>query len=500
MSDTKFLSYLALTLTITGILFLGVSSAITAAMDCEGNVFYVMDGDHLLHERPSLFAPDEDLKSGTQICVVAVRKRILTTWLQVRTEDGREGWVDERNVGTQQEYRDSLTTEAPAKETPTLTPVMPVPMPATGAAGVHSNRLERLVVSPHLQDFVYDRSEWRHWTDADGDCQNTRAEVLIAESLAPVTFRANNPCVVHSGLWAGPWGGARHTLASELDIDHHVPLFNAHLSGGARWSAAEKRFYANDLSLAAALQATRNSLNRQKGGRGPEEWRPPLQDAWCVYAQDWIDVKHKYSLTVTVLEKAALQDMLATCEGHTAPAAVQPVMPTSPSRLPEPGEGEGAWYTVVSGDSLGRIAARHGCQLHVLVAVNQISNPSVIHVGARLWIPTHCAALASLTPAFVPPPTPPVALPLPTATLARTSTPIPPVPTPTPVPPPALPQVHRYSYQCTEEPYNPPPTPTKPYKTCSSFSTRDEFDQYYGGSFHRRHDRDKDCIPCENLN
>lgn len=173
------------------------------------------------------------------------------------------------------------------------------------------------VIAAVVPDLIaYDRDDWQHWIDADSDCQNTRAEVLITESTAAVTFTsASGGCTVETGLWVGPFSGQTFTVASDVDVDHMVPLKNAHDSGGWAWSSARKRDYANDLSDPQHLVAVDDGTNQSKGARGPEAWKPPIEPYWCQYAVDWVNIKVRWELTVTVAEWAALRGMLETCPG-----------------------------------------------------------------------------------------------------------------------------------------------------------------------------------------
>ena len=160
----------------------------------------------------------------------------------------------------------------------------------------------------------YDRGEWRHWVDEDGDCQDARQEVLVAESLEPVTSETDRQCRVEWGRWWAPH--LQHHLENprHIDVDHHVPLKNAHLSGGWRWDAERKKEFANYLDDPAHLVAISARHNRSKGSRGPEEWAPPDNDLWCEYALDWTEIKAHWGLTMTPVESEIVMDMLGTCE------------------------------------------------------------------------------------------------------------------------------------------------------------------------------------------
>ena len=91
----------------------------------------------------------------------------------------------------------------------------------------------------------YNRDDWNHWIDENGDCQNTRHEVLIEESFESVTYTNDTNCSVSTGKWFDNYTGQYYYNASEIEIDHFIPLKNAHQSGGFNWSSTKKEEFAN---------------------------------------------------------------------------------------------------------------------------------------------------------------------------------------------------------------------------------------------------------------
>ena len=203
-------------------------------------------------------------------------------------------------------------TSQPAPPLPSATPIPATSVPSTPEASAIILRIKVAELSDDLPR--YDRGEWRHWTDEDRDCRDARQEALIAESTVEVTYADGDKCRVQKGHWVGPYTGTEVTDPSDLDIDHMVPLANAHRSGGWSWSSEKKSAYANHLAYPGHLVATTARANRTKGAKGPEEWRPPDEGYWCQYALDWIEIKRAWNLTATEEEFNALREMAGTCE------------------------------------------------------------------------------------------------------------------------------------------------------------------------------------------
>ena len=159
---------------------------------------------------------------------------------------------------------------------------------------------------------AYDRDLYGGWIDADGDCQDTRQEVLIQESLERVVLD-DRGCKVVSGRWYDPYTGQTFTNPRQLDIDHFIPLAEVHRSGGHSWTSAERKTYANDLSIAETLIAVSASANRSKGGRDPARWLPPNADFRCEYVETWVWLKEQWGLKMDAAESAKVDQIVTGC-------------------------------------------------------------------------------------------------------------------------------------------------------------------------------------------
>lgn len=224
---------------------------------------------------------------------------------------------------------------APASLPATVPPVIVATVTFTDSTTLPS--LEISEVPEGIPD--YDRGDWKHWIDVDRDCQNTRAEVLIAESVAQIEFRDDRQCTVDTGQWLALYTGTVVIEAGDLDIDHMVPLASAHKSGGWAWNPQEKEDYANDLSFDGHLIAVTASANRSKRAKGPEEWKPPDRGYWCEYAVNWITVKAAWDLSATAGEWTSLEEMLDTCADEVTVEkgeAIATVVPSSSTPEPSP--------------------------------------------------------------------------------------------------------------------------------------------------------------------
>ena len=126
----------------------------------------------------------------------------------------------------------------------------------------------------------YSRKKYDHWIDEDRDCQKTRSEILIRDSLSKVKFYKRKRCNVKSGKWKCPLTGRTYTSAKKVSIDHLVPLKHAHYKGAYKWSYSKKRKFANDPSN---LLVTQMKANKDKGHKGPVKWKPYHKPSWCMY-------------------------------------------------------------------------------------------------------------------------------------------------------------------------------------------------------------------------
>lgn len=174
--------------------------------------------------------------------------------------------------------------------------------------------IDRLPVADEVRD-GYSRSAFKHWNAGEirGDGCDTRKEVLIHEAIEPPTIGPN--CSLTGGTWWSYYDEVTVASASDLDIDHMVPLAEAWDSGAYAWTAQRREAYANDQSAEESLLAVTGKTNRSKGDKDPAEWLPPAGGALCRYLSEWTGTKLRWDLSADQVEQGGLTDLAGECEG-----------------------------------------------------------------------------------------------------------------------------------------------------------------------------------------
>ena len=91
------------------------------------------------------------------------------------------------------------------------------------------------------------------------DNQNSRAEALVASSTTQVRFASDRSCRVVTGRWISSFTGNVIQNASDIDIDHLVPLAWSWGRGASEWTDEKRLRFANDPVNLLPVEA---SLNR----------------------------------------------------------------------------------------------------------------------------------------------------------------------------------------------------------------------------------------------
>ncbi|NNU27992.1 HNH endonuclease family protein [Isoptericola sediminis] len=180
-----------------------------------------------------------------------------------------------------------------------------------------TRQLDGLTVKGKAPQTGYDRDDFDHWTDPDGNGCDARNDML-ARDLSDEKVD-DDGCTVLSGTYdVEPYTGEKDRafergsddLAVSLDAEHVVALQNAWISGAHDWNDNRREKFAND---PANLLMVDPGENRTKGAANAAEWLPPNKAFRCEYVATQIEVKAAYELAITQPEKDAMNRVLESC-------------------------------------------------------------------------------------------------------------------------------------------------------------------------------------------
>lgn len=160
----------------------------------------------------------------------------------------------------------------------------------------------------------YDRDEFPHWTDPDGNGCDTRNDIL-ARDLDEIIW-AEDGCRVMIGTLVDPYTGETIEFvrgpetSPQVQIDHVIPLSAAWQGGADSWTTSEREQFAND---PVNLEAVSGPENQAKGDRLPGEWLPADAGYHCVYVARITYLADRYDIAVTLQDRDAMVDIASGC-------------------------------------------------------------------------------------------------------------------------------------------------------------------------------------------
>jgi hypothetical protein len=111
----------------------------------------------------------------------------------------------------------------------------------------------------------------------------------------------------HLGLPPHPWNWADSRRPEQTG---DFPARANH--GTSSWTIDRRKQFADSLGDGQLLAVTDN-VNSSKSDKDAAEWQPPLASYRCTFAEQVVHVKYGWGLSMDAAEKAAINDMLATC-------------------------------------------------------------------------------------------------------------------------------------------------------------------------------------------
>lgn len=159
----------------------------------------------------------------------------------------------------------------------------------------------------------YDRTkQFGHWVRFKNSkvCYNTRALVLLRDSVVQAKSTDEKPCTIEQGEWFDPYSNQKFTSDDQVQIDHMVPLKEAYLAGAHEWTQAKRCVYANFMGFKPHLIAASNFENQSKSDQTPENYLPPSRDYVCTYLKNWLSVKLIWKMSMTKSEASAIRQQV----------------------------------------------------------------------------------------------------------------------------------------------------------------------------------------------